>query len=193
MVTAWQLVALYVVLDVALVWAAGYLLAMEDVVGGVRTRVENAAYRDADSVRYNAPGDPTGDPNDLFWDRVQPWPLGRRAPDGESRWTYRGRVGFQPDAAGHKVPTRLLSPGRIRYAVPALDGVPLGRRDRAATLARGKAADLWGCPKCSGMWGGAVAAAVLFAAATWPFGWLLAVVGHVAAWGLARRVGWSKG
>lgn len=187
----WQLVALYVVLDALLTWAAGYLLAMEDVIGGTRTRLENAAYSNADAVRYPASDDPVEDPADLFWDRVQPLVVTRRAPQG-SRFTYRGRPGYQPDGAGRKVPTRLLTPGRVRYAVPTLDGRPLGRVDRLATILRGKAADLWGCPKCSGMWGGAVAAVFLFAAATWPFGWVFAGVAHFAAWGFARRVGWSK-
>lgn len=223
-----SLVVLYVALNVALVWAAGYLLALEDVIGGTRHRWENAAYRNAELFRAD---DRSRDWEvDLFWDRAQPWGLTRArsrpivdvsratvtqatpstitvagpptgsgptrmtvgVPLGASRWTYRGQGGFSPDDAGRKVPTRLLRSGTLAYAVPTLDGVPLGRADRLATILRTKTADLWGCPKCSGMWGGAIAAAVMFGVGLWPFGWALAAVLHVAAWGLARRIGWSE-
>jgi hypothetical protein len=190
--TAVALLVVYVALDVLVTWFAGYIAAMEDVVGGTRHRFENWAYRDADLVRYGGGDDPRDDPSDLFWDRCQLWGLTRQPPPEKSRWTYRGKAGLSPDGEGRKVPTRLLSPGRVRYAVPALDGKPLGRADRLATILRGKAADLWGCPKCSGMWGGAIVMAVAYRYGTWPLGWVLAGVVHFAAWGLARRIGWSK-
>jgi hypothetical protein len=71
-----------------------------------------------------------------------------------------------------------------------LDGQRLGKADVAATVVRTKLADLWSCPKCSGMWGGMICA---LAVSHWwfGFGWLVVVAAQVAGWGVARRVGWS--
>lgn len=192
-------VASFVLTCTLITFAAGYLLALEDVVGGTRHRFENWAYQSPDQVRSDDPRDLTA--TDLFWDRAQYWPLFRKraaavdgpgVPDGVSRWTYRGActVGLNR-AAGRRVPHRDQRTGVLLYGVPLVDGQPLSRADRLATILRGKLADLWGCPICSGMWGGLVAA---FAAAhwgPWQFGWGLVVVCQVAGWGLARRFGWG--
>lgn len=173
-------------------WWAGYVLALEDVVGGMRHRFEDWAYRNADMVRG-------GDDRylfewDLLWDRAQMWAptRGRKGrPAGTGRWSYRGEGALVLNLSGWKVPHRDARSGLLLYAVPTLDGRPLGKVDRWLTVARTKTADLWGCPKCSGWWGGLAAAFVLFAVVEWPFSWPAVVVLHAAGWGLARRIQWG--
>jgi hypothetical protein len=206
-------VASFVLVCGLLTWAAGYLLALEDVIGGQRHRYENWAYQSPDQVRSDDPRDLVA--TDLFWDRAQFWPLFRKRntvvdagedprvvagadqpglPGGASRWTYRGActIGLNLPDGLRRVPHRDLRSGVLLYGVPLLDGQPLSKADRAATIVRAKIADLWGCPICSGMWGGLVAA---FAAAhwgPWQFGWELVVVCQLGGWGLARRIGWGN-
>jgi hypothetical protein len=161
-------------------WAAGYLITTEDVFSGTRNRFEDWAYRDADVVREE-------DRRrwmefDLLWDRAQFWRPGAK----------RGVCSFMIGVKGRKVPHRDQRSGLLLYGVPLLDGEPLGLVGRAGTLARTKTADLVGCPKCSGMWGGTVVALAASHWGPWRFGWLVVVVCQVAGWGLARRIGWSK-
>lgn len=182
-VVSWQSMVVFVAVDVLLCWAAGFLLAEESVVAGLRERFENWAYRSADTVRSADPADQLA--ADQLWDRAQPWT--------PRRWRYWGVVTFDdsPDADGRRVPHRRAN-GLLVYGAPRLDGRRLTKVEFAATVMRAKAADLWGCPKCAGMWGGAVLAAGLFRYGDWPFVWPLVVVLHAAGWGLARRITWGS-
>jgi hypothetical protein len=172
------------------VWAAGFVLAAEDWIGGQRLRVENWAYRDPETTR----DDPHNPAVDLFWDRVQPWAPFRKG----AGWRYRGRRGMAfAGVKGRRVPTQVDSAGRMvrghdpsDYRVPTLDDLPLGPANYAATVLRGKFADAWGCPICSGFWGSLLPMLGLWA---WgPFGvpLVVALIAHFAAWGAAREIGW---
>lgn len=221
------LLVVFVAIDVCATWAAGYALAMEDWVGGQRTRFEGWAYRSPDLVHSEEPADMLE--SYLLWDRAEPWALFRKRarpvpedrpqvtvtsaspptitvssgrgeqvtpgyllPRRVKRWTYRGVPGMSTAMPGRRVPTRRVKFPQMTYAVPTVNGIPLGRADRAATILRCKLADLWGCPKCSGMWGGAVLALILSHFGPWGYGWLFVAALHVAAWGVARRIGWSE-
>lgn len=206
MIEAARLVV-FVAVDVLLIWAAGFLVAFEDVFGGWRERVEEAAFVDADLVRL---GDDAADGwrVDKAWDRWQPWLVGRRRralPDGASRWRHRGDVSWTAPPSGGREdrrayvrvmgrprPHRDRSTGVLGYGAVLVDGVRLDRVSVLATVARGKVADAWGCPRCSGLWAGGVLAGVLMRAGTFRLPVVVAAVGHVAAWGLARRIDWRR-
>lgn len=68
---------------------------------------------------------------------------------------------------------------------------PARRRNRLATCARTKAADMVGCPVCSGWWAslpvGVIGCAAL---GPWTLSWAFLAV-HAAGWGIARRIGWN--
>lgn len=177
------LVASLVAACTLLSWAAGYALAVEDWLGGSRHRFENWAYKDADVVRSDDPQDVLA--VDLFWDRAQFW--------SPRRWLHRGACGFMDVGSGSKrrVPHRRPRSGEVVYGVPTVDGYPLTRVETAATVLRGKVADGWGCPICTGMWGGLVLALAVSHWGPWQYAWQLVAVCQVAGWGLARRVGWG--
>lgn len=193
-------IVLMVVLDTLGIWACGYVIATEDVFGGTRTRFENWTYGPkVDKVRYKdgVMIDEFGfDPAvDWFWDRTTGWEPFRRPLPGHNRLESKElKWGFGD--RGRKVPIRMDSPS-VLYAVPMVDegGVThrLSRANRAATVARGKLADLWGCPRCSGWWGGLVVAVLVDRFADLDLSVMAVVVLHVAAWGVARRVDWSHG
>lgn len=192
--------ALMVIIDALGIWACGYVVATEDVFGGTRTRFENWTYgAKVDKVRYKD-GDMVDqlgfDPAvDWFWDRTTAWEPFRKPLPGHSRLASKElKWGFGDK--GRKVPIRMDSPS-VLYAVPMVDegGVThrLSRLNRAATIARGKLADLWGCPRCSGWWGGLAVAVLVDVFSELELPILLVVVLHVPAWGFARRIDWSHG
>lgn len=69
---------------------------------------------------------------------------------------------------------------------------PARRRNRWVTALRTKAADMVGCPRCCGWWGGLIVGLV-FAVwlGPWPMsgGWLAV---HAAGWGAARKLDWAE-
>lgn len=193
--------ALFVIIDALGIWAAGYVLASEDVIGGQRTRFENWTYgAKVDRVRYrdgelveNFGFDPAVD---WFWDRMTAWEPFRKPLKGHSRMESKEiRWGFGDK--GRKVPIRMDAPNATLYAVPMVEegGVThrLSRLNRAATVLRGKVADAWGCPRCSGWWGGLVVAILVDVFSELELPIVLVIVLHAAAWGFARRIDWSHG
>lgn len=181
---------LFVLVDMSLVWAAGFVFAIEDVIGGTRHRLENWAYHSPDLVRG---GDDT---MDLQWDRWAGWLPFRKHP---GRWQNLPLVFDDVNFTGlgprrGRVPVR-LSTGMVGYALPRvmLDGEPRALRfmDQWAIRLRGKAADWWGCPHCSSFLGSIPAAFVVNHFAGFHVAVIGVVAAHLAAWGAARRIGWG--
>lgn len=153
---------LYLPVAVGLCWWAGQIIAVEEWWGDTRRRFEDWAYRSGAQVRGGHPH------AEEFWARAQPWLI-----------------------ADEPAPPRPAFVDSIAVPASLAAAKPARRVNHMATVARTKTADLIGCPRCAGWWGG-LAAGLVFAAWLGPWdvtwGWLAA---HTAGWGAARKLDWA--